>query len=39
MTDMLVVHSAERLKKNQIKVPKDKGIVGNVLITKQKIEN
>ncbi len=35
---MLIVHSAEGLKKNQIRVPKDKGIVGNVLITKEKLK-
>ena len=35
---MLIVHSAEGLKKNQIKVPKDKGIVGHVFMNKEKLK-
>ncbi len=38
MTDMLVVHSAEGLKKNQIKVPKNKGVVGSVFMNKEKLK-
>ena len=38
VTDMLIVHSAEGLKKNQIKVPKDKGIVGHVFMNKEKLK-
>ena len=38
MTDMLVVHSAEGLKKNQIKVPKNKGVVGFVFMNKEKLK-
>ena len=38
ITDMLVVHSAEGLKKNQIKVPKNKGVVGAVFMTGEKLK-
>ena len=38
ITDMLVVHSAEGLKKNQIKVPKNKGVVGTVFMTGEKLK-
>ena len=38
ITDMLVVHSAEGLKKNQIKVPKNKGIVGSVFMNGEKLK-
>ena len=38
LSDMLVVHSGEGLKKNQIKVPKDKGIVGAVFMKKEKLK-
>ena len=38
ITDMLIVHTAEGLKKNQIKVPKDKGIVGHVFMNKEKLK-
>ena len=37
-SDMLVVHSAEGLRKNQIKVPKDKGIVGAVFMTGERLK-
>lgn len=37
-TDMLVVHSAEGLQKNQIKIPKNKGIVGAVFMTGEKLK-
>ena len=38
LSDMLVVHSAEGLQKNQIKVEKDKGIVGAVFMTGDKLK-
>ena len=38
ITDMLVVHSAEGLKRNQIKVPKNKGVVGTVFMTGEKLK-
>ena len=37
-TDMLVVHSAQGLQKNQIKIPKNKGIVGAVFMTGEKLK-
>lgn len=37
-TDMLVLNTAEGLKKNEIKVPKDKGIVGSVFMTGEKLK-
>ena len=37
-TDMLVLNTAEGLKKNEIKVPKDKGIVGSVFISGEKLK-
>lgn len=37
-SDMLVVHSAEGLRKNQIKIPKDKGIVGAVFMTGERLK-
>ena len=41
ITDMLVVHSGEGLKKAEIKIPKDKGIVGSCFMsgTKLKIDD
>ena len=41
VTDMLVVHSGEGLKKAEIKIPKDKGIVGSCFMsgTKLKIDD
>ena len=38
ITDMLVVHSAEGLKRNEIKVPKNKGIVGYVFMNGEKLK-
>ena len=38
LTDMLVVHSAQGLQKNQIKIPKNKGIVGAVFMTGEKLK-
>ena len=38
ITDMLVVHSAEGLKRNEIKVPKNKGIVGSVFMNGEKLK-
>lgn len=38
LSDTLVVHSGEGLRKNQIKVPKDKGIVGAVFMKKEKLK-
>ncbi len=40
-TDMLIVHSGEGLKKAEIKIPKDKGIVGSCFMsgTKLKIDD
>ena len=37
-TDMLVLNTAEGLKKNEIKVPKDKGIVGSVFMSGEKLK-
>ena len=41
ITDMLIVHSGEGLKKAEIKIPKDKGIVGSCFMsgTKLKIDD
>ena len=38
ISDMLIVHSGEGLKKGQIKIPKDKGIVGSCFMTKKKLK-
>ncbi len=41
LSDMLILHDGEGLKKNEIKIPKDKGIVGSVFLTgeKEKIDD
>jgi putative methionine-R-sulfoxide reductase with GAF domain len=38
ISDMLIVHSGEGLKKGQIKIPKDKGIVGSCFMSKKKLK-
>ncbi len=38
LSDKLIVQSAEGLKQNQIRVPKDAGIVGEVFMTGQKLK-